>query len=150
MPYIRRALESIQAKLGVEYALASRHLYTDGAKIVFDHAAQDEETMLLVEVTTDNVVFTDVVRDYLEKITYGTDGVVDELILPTKHDVALVNPRRAYGQPLTIRGGARVVDLLDRFEGGELPGDIARDFEVPEADVLEVVRAFYAAGREAA
>jgi uncharacterized protein (DUF433 family) len=150
LPYIRKALTQIKAKLGLEFALASKHLYTDGAKILFDHRKHDEEAALLVEVVSDNVVFTEVVRDYLSRITYAADGWADQFILPTEKELVLVNPHRAYGQPLTIRGAARVIDLLDRFEGGENPHEIAEDFGVPEEDVLEVVRAFYRATPEAA
>lgn len=148
--YIHKALASIRDNLGLEYALASERLYTDGAQIVFDHRKEEEETALLVEIVSKNVVFTEVVRDYLRRITYGSDGWADELILPTPQKVAVVNPRRAHGQPLTIRGGARVVDLLDRFEGGESPEEIGKDFEVPETDVLEILRAWYRAKPEAA
>jgi uncharacterized protein (DUF433 family) len=150
MPYIRKALTRIQKKLGLEYALASERLYTDGAQIVFDHRAEDEAALLLVEVVSDNVVFTEIVRDYLQRIDYGPDGWANRLVLPTRLQVVEVNPLRAFGQPLTIRGAARVVDLLDRFEGGENPAEIAEDFGVPETDVLEIVRAFYSAAPEAA
>lgn len=148
--YIRQALADIQADMGLDYALASENLYTDGAEILFDHRRDDEETALLVEVTSQNILFAEVVRDHLKRITYGPDGWASELILPTPREVAVVNPKRAYGQPLTIRGGARVVDLLDRFEGGESPGEIGEDFGVPEDDVLEILRAYYRAKPEAA
>lgn len=148
--YIRKALTRIQMNLGLEYALASNKLYSDGAQILYDYAKEDEEAMLLVEIVSDNVVLTEVIRDYLKRIGYGNDGWAERLILPSEREVALVSPHRAYGQPLTIRGGARVIDLLDRFEGGERPEEIAEDFGVPKDDVLEVVRAFYQATPQAA
>jgi uncharacterized protein (DUF433 family) len=150
LPYIRKSLTHIKEKLGLEYALASQHLYTDGAKILFDYSKGEEETELLVEVVSDNIVFTDVVRDYLKRISYGPDGWADRIVLPTRTEVAEVNPQRAFGQPLTIRGGARVIDLLDRFEGGEDPEQIVEDFEVPEPDFWEIIRAFYKGPQEAA
>jgi hypothetical protein len=42
-----------------------------------------------------------------------------------------------------------VVDLVDRFRGGESLELISSDFGVPVKDVLEVVRAFYSAQRAA-
>jgi uncharacterized protein (DUF433 family) len=150
LQYIRKALVKIQENLGLEHALASQMLYTDGAKILADES-EDDETMRLVEVVSSNVVFTEVVREYLKRIEYADDGWAQQLILPTTHrPVATVNPYRAYGQPLTLHGGARIVDLLDRFHGGENPAEIAQDFAVPEADVLEILRAFYKATSEAA
>jgi uncharacterized protein (DUF433 family) len=149
LQYIRKALASIQQTLGLKHALASQMLYTDGAKILADEG-DDEETMLLIEVVSNNVVFTEVVRDYLKRIEYAADGWAQQLVLPTPKPVAIVNPYRAYGQPLTIRGGARIVDLLDRFHGGENPAEIAEDFAVPEPDILEIVRAYYQATTETA
>lgn len=149
LQYIRKALVSIQDNLGLEHALASRMLYTDGARIVADQS-DDDEALLLVEVVSNNVVFTEVVREYLKRIDYAQDGWARQLVLPTARPVATANPHRAYGQPLTMRGAARVVDLLDRFHGGEHPAEIADDFAVPEADVLEIVRAYYRAKPETA
>jgi len=101
--------------------------------------------MLLVEAISDNYVFTEVIRDYLKRIEYAPDGWVQQIVLPTQEPVAAVTPYKAYGQPLTLRGGARIVDILDRFEGNESFREIAEDFGLPSEDVEEVIRAFYKA-----
>jgi uncharacterized protein (DUF433 family) len=144
-PYIRKALTRIEDKLGLEHALASQKLFTDGAKIVYDYSRNDSEARLLVEVVSDNVVFTEVIEDYLRRIEYATDGWAEYIVLPTVRPVASVTPYKAYGQPLTLRGDARIVDILDRFEGNESFSEIAEDFGMPPEDVEEVVRAFYKA-----
>lgn len=147
--YIRKALGRIQSRTGLEHALASKLLYTDGAQIVVDESldtSEDEaQAMLLVEAVSDNYVFTDVIRDYLKRIEYAPDGWVQQIVLPTEEPVAAVTPYKAYGQPLTLRGGARIVDILDRFEGNESFREIAEDFGLPSEDVEEVIRAFYKA-----
>jgi uncharacterized protein (DUF433 family) len=97
------------------------------------------------------MVFTPVVEEHLERITYGDDGWASRLILPsTPMPLVAVDPARASGQPLTIRGGARVVDVIDRFRGGESPDFIGSDFGVPAEDVIELIRAFYSPKPEAA
>jgi len=144
-PYIRKALARIEDQLGLEHALASRKLYTDGAKIVYDYSRTASEALLLVEVVSDNVVFTQVVEDYLKRIEYAKDGWAEQIVLPTERPVASVTPYKAYGHPLTLKGGARIVDILDRFEGSESFTEIAADFGVPLEDVEEVIRAFYKA-----
>jgi uncharacterized protein (DUF433 family) len=147
--YIRKALARIQRRTGLEHALASELLYTDGAQIVVDESAgtsEDEtQVMLLVEAVSDNYVFTEVIRDYLTRIEYAPDGWAQQIVLPTQEPVAAVSPYKAYGQPLTLRGGARIVDILDRFEGNESFSEIAEDFGLPSEDVEEVIRAFYQA-----
>jgi len=143
--YIRKALIRIQERIGLEHALASKQLYTDGAKILYDYAEREEEARLLVEVVSHNAVFTEVVKDYLKRIEYASDGFAEHIILPTTRPLAAVTPYKAYGQPLTLKGDARVVDILDRFEGNESFEEIAEDFGLPEEDVEDLIRAFYQA-----
>lgn len=144
MQYIRRALAAVEADIGVEHALASKSLYTDGARLLVEHGKDDRGASMLAEAVTRNWVFTGVVKQHLERITFTEDGWALRLTLPvTERPVVRVDPRRASGQPLTIKSGARIVDIVDRFRGGESPDFIAQDFEVPVEDVLDIIRAFY-------
>jgi hypothetical protein len=43
-----------------------------------------------------------------------------------------------------------VLDIIDRFRGGEAPESVGRDVGVPSDDVIELIRAFYTAQPEAA
>ena len=156
MQYIRKALEALQddaagAGIDARYALASKRLYVHGAKVLVDFSEHDDETRRLFELVSKNMVFTPVVEGHLERIAYGEDGWASRLILPTtRMPLVSVDPRRASGQPLTIRGGARVVDLVDRFRGGESLDFISSDFGVRAEDVIEVIRAYYSPEPEAA
>lgn len=51
-----------------------------------------------------------------------------------------MDPKRAFGQPIFIKGAVRAEDVLDRFEAGDSVSDVAHDFGVPVEDVEEVVR----------
>ncbi len=151
MQYIRRALAAVDEDIGVEHALASRRLYTDGATLLIEHGKDDQGAAMLAEAVTRNYIFTGVVEDYLRRITFARDGWATRLILPvTERRLVEVDPHRASGQPLTVAGGARVVDIVDRFRGGEAPDFIAVDFDVPVNDVLDILRAFYTPIPEAA
>jgi len=50
MQHIRRSLQVLQEELGVEHALASGRLYTDGSSILYDYATKhgDEEILTVV------------------------------------------------------------------------------------------------------
>ena len=76
MQRIRPAVEVLSSGIGVEHALASKRLYTDGAEVLYDYAASehDEELRGLTVVRTGQRQFAEVVRDYLKRITYGDDG----------------------------------------------------------------------------
>jgi hypothetical protein len=126
MQRIRPALRQLQEGLGVEHALASQKLYTDGAELLFDYGEQhaaDEEGRLaqnLVVVRNGQRVFTEVIEAYLRRIEYGADGYASLIRLPAyERAQVVVDPTRAFGVPIFERGGVRVDDVLERFWAGE-------------------------------
>lgn len=140
---IRPAVEVLAKEIGVEHALASKRLYTDGAEVLFDYASKhaDSDVMDLVVVRTSQRQFSEVVKGYLKRIHYGGDGWADSVKLPTygQADV-VVDPEVAFGLPLVVHGGARVEDLVDRFQAGDSVAVIAEDFSVPAEEVEDVIR----------
>lgn len=140
---IRPAVEVLAREIGVEHALASKRLYTDGAEVLFDYASKhgEREVMDLVVVRTQQRQFSAVVKEYLKAIRYGGDGWADAVRLPTYANAeVVVDPKVAFGLPLLVRGGARVEDLVDRFQAGDSVGDIATDFGVRPGEVEDVIR----------
>ena len=143
MQRIRPAVEALTSTIGVDHALASKKLYTDGAEVLFDYASsQDDADLLeLVVVRTGQRQFTAVVKDYLKRIHYGNDGWADRVRLPIyERAEVVVDPRRGFGLPLVVHGGARVEDLIDRFVAGDTVADIAEDFAVSPDEVEDVIR----------
>ena len=107
---IRPAVDVLSRTIGVEHALASRRLYTDGAEVLFDYASERDERELLelVVVRTGQHQFSEIVRDYLKRITYGDDGWASRVRLPSyERAEVVVDPRVAFGLPLVVHGGAR-------------------------------------------
>jgi uncharacterized protein (DUF433 family) len=141
MQRVRPAVARLSAEIGLDHALTSQRVYTDGAELIFDYAAQSDDEALLTVVRTGQQHFAEVIRDYLKRITYGDDGWAERLRLPAyaKAEVT-VDPRQAFGQPLVVHGGARVEDLVDRFQAGDGFADIASDFGVPVEEVEDVIR----------
>lgn len=143
MQRIRPAVEVLSREIGIEHALASRNLYTDGAEVLFDYAEErsDDNVRELVVVRTGQKQFSELVRDFLQRITYGDDGWATQVKLPTygRADV-VVDPHIAFGLPIVTRGGARVEDLVDRFLAGDTIGEIADDFEVPADQIEDIIR----------
>ena len=143
MQRIRPAVKVLASGIGIEHALASERLYTDGAEVLYDYATteHDEELRGLTVVRTGQRQFAEIVRDYLKRITYGGDGWASRLRLPAyQRAEVIVDPRQAFGMPLVVRGSARVEDLVDRFVAGDALAEIADDFGVPEVEVEDVVR----------
>lgn len=140
---IRPAVEALAKEIGIEHALASKSLYTDGAEVLFDYASKhdEREVMELVVVRTQQRQFSELVRDYLKRIHYGGDGWAESVRLPAYENAnVIVDPKVAFGLPLVIQGGARVEDLVDRFQAGDSVADISADFRVPADQVEDVIR----------
>lgn len=155
MQRIRPALdELLQRSIGVDHALASQRLYTDGAELMFDFAEErpdSEEGLLvrqLVVVRSGQRVFTEVVEAYLRRIEYGDDGYASLIHVPAYERAEVVaDPTRAFGAPIFERGGARVDDVLQRFWVGESLDELSEEFGVPADQLEDVVRV---ASRQAA
>jgi uncharacterized protein (DUF433 family) len=143
LQHIRRAVSILDDEIGMDYALASRSLYTDGAVILFDYAdaANDDELAGLTEVVRRQRVFAPIVREYLKRIDYERDGWAARLISPaTFRPIVVADPRRAFGQPIFISGASRVEDVIDRWKAGDPLVEVAEDFGVPAEDVEDILR----------
>lgn len=144
---IRPAVERLQQELGLEHALASKALYTDGAEVLYDFAEQQGDSpearraRQLVVVRNNQRVFNEIVDHYLHRVEFADDGYAQVIHLPsyTVADV-VVDPRRGFGQPTFTRGGARVEDALSMFRAGETLAMVAAEYGVPEDQLEDAVR----------
>lgn len=147
MQRIRPALLELQKTIGLEHALASHALYTDGAEVLYDFAKSHEDSPAatgardLVVVRSGQSVFADVIAEYLQRIDYASDGYAERVHLPDyRGRQVVVDPVRSFGQPIFVHGGARVADVLDRFQAGESLPDLAADYGVPVDELEDAVR----------
>jgi len=148
LQHVRRAIPLLEEKVGVEHALASRRLYTDGAAILFDFAhkgpfdSQAAEALSgLTRVVDGQRVFAETVRDYLRRITYADDGWAARLVLPYgDRDLLQVRADKAAGRPLFVRGGAPLDAVVSRWRAGDRLAVLAADFEVPLDDLEDALQ----------
>src|SRR3954454_10437226 len=104
---VRPAVDVLSREIGLEHALASKNLYTDGAEVLFDFASErsDEDLLELVILRTGQKQFSELVRDYLQRIAYGDDGWASHVELPAYGRAhVMVDPRVAFGLPLVTDG----------------------------------------------
>lgn len=136
---IRPGVEAVRSELGLEHALATRVLYTDGAELLVKYAADEAD---LEVARTRQRQLTETVRDQLQLLTYGSDGYASRLQLPDFESVGvIVDPGVAFGYPVVEKTGTRIADVVDRFWAGESLHDIAYDFGLTEEAVEALVRA---------
>ncbi len=135
---IRPALDRLRDEHELHHALASQRLYTDGANVLYDYARahDDKQLRLLTVVSLGQRVFHEVIDRYLRRITYGPDGFASRMVLPiTEGELLEVDPQRAFGQPIFLHGGARLIDVRGRVQAGEPVASVAADFGVPLDDI---------------
>jgi len=141
---IRPALERLDAEIGLEHALASKRLYTDGAEVLFDFAAKEEEEVIrdLVTVRNGQRVFVPVIRDYLHRITYAPDRWAKQLLLPGyETSRVVVDVERAFGRPIIESTRVPVEELVDRWLAGDSIAELVSDFGLTPGEVEDVIRA---------
>lgn len=142
---VRPALETLSAELGIEHALASKRLFTDGAEVLFDYAEKIDEPngalRELVVVRNGQRVFQEVVEQYLRQITFGSDGYATVLpLLGFRTAQVVADAGRAFGQPIFQRGGARLEDALALFGAGEPLSVVAEEYGMPVDELEDAIR----------
>ena len=154
MQRIRPALEELKKGLGVEHALASKRLYSDGAELLFDYSEIHPDSQVaratrqLVVVRNNQHVFSDLIEEYLQRFEYAGDGYVKLIRVPGYEQAeVVVDPYRSAGAPIFARGGCRVKDVLYRYRAGETVQQLTVEFGVPAAHVEEAI---HVASRRAA
>lgn len=147
MQRIRPAIDALHRELGLQYALASKQLYTDGAEVLYDYAqhaagtAGGESARELVVVRNNQRVFSEVVDSYLRRVDFAPDGYAQVIHLP-QYRVAevTVDPDHAFGRPRFARGGAGLADVIDLFRAGEPVDVVAEEFGLSRAEVEDALR----------
>lgn len=144
---IRPAVDVIERRIGIEHALASKSLYTDGAEVLYDYAEAAGDTpeaksaRELVVVRSSQRVFAPVVDKYLRRIVFGADGWAEVIHLPQYGEAdVVVDPRRSFGLPIFASGAARVEVVLGRFKAGESLDSLSAEFGIPVDELVDAVR----------
>lgn len=147
MQRIRPALQDLKKNLGLDHALASRSLYTDGAELLYNYGEAHSDTedgraaLQLVVVRSGQRVFTKAIEEYLRRIEYGSDGYAKLIHVPVYCQAeVVVDPTRSFGAPIFERGGSRVDDVLQRFWAGESLDELTTEFGVPTDQLEDVLR----------
>lgn len=142
MQRIRPALQLIKDEMGLEHALASKRLYTDGVEILYNYGQANHEVAKdmdsLVVVRSGQRVLNEVIADYLKQIEFDTDGYARLVHAPRYRNSGVdvvVDPTRGFGQPIIAKTAARVVDIVSRIRAGDGINDVADDFGLTSDEV---------------
>lgn len=144
MSYVRevvaalaRGIEDIE---GIEHALASNRLVGSGSDLLLANKRGDE----YFEVLSQNQVIKVVAEKYLKRIKYGLapDVWARSLYVPLiPEQTVIVDPHKAFGQPIIKGTGVRLVDVINRLKARESPKTVATEFHLEEGQVIDIVSA---------
>lgn len=137
---IRPALNRLADEFGREYVLVSSNLATDGIDVLWDFS-RTSEGQGLMEGGTGQLVMREIVEDYLKYLTWADDGYPRMLELrycqPSK---VVIDPYRAFGQPIFEGSRTRVRDVANMLNAGEDPQVVADEHGVSLDDVRTAAR----------
>jgi len=138
---IRPALTRLHSEFGREYVLVAQELATDGIDVLWDFARTEPSGEGLIAGHTGQHVMREIVTDYLKYVSWGDGGLPRMLNLrhcePSK---VVVDPARAFGQPIFAGSRVRVADVAAMLKAGEDPGVVAQEHGIGPDDVRTAAR----------
>lgn len=143
MTRIRPSVESLEREMGLDYALLSDRLKTDGVEVLFDYLGDDLEgadnRVGMAVPRNKQLVFRDVIAEYLSTVTYDGGYATRFRPLTYADRLVVVDPFLNGGQPSFQTNGVRVADVSSRLHAGEALADVAEDFGISPAEIQSVL-----------
>lgn len=139
---VRKALEYVKRKLGIERPLADARFETDGVDLFV------RELEKLVNVSREGQLEIEpVIRSFLRRIKRDPSGIPIKLYLFTRKSLSTeepapveIDPRVAFGRPVLIGRGVPTAVLADRFKAGDSLADLAEDYDTSTENIEEAIR----------
>jgi uncharacterized protein (DUF433 family) len=139
---IRRCLDFARECVGDAYPFSTRRFQTDGQTIFLDGLAHAGENRSVLDLRRRQFAFRPLIERTFRDLDMEGDVVVRWRPYRGKATIVL-DPDRAFGQPITSDSGVPTAVLADAVEAEGSVERAARLFEVPPA-VVEDARAFEA------
>lgn len=149
---IRRCLEHARALVGDERPFSTRRFSTDGRTIFLSFAEEaranpDEvladvpevERAHLIDLKTSQYVFRVVIEQTFRDLDLDANAVVRWRPFHGKTTI-VVDPSRAFGQPITAEAGVPTSALADAVAAEGSEKRVAQLFNVPRAVVVDAVK----------
>lgn len=139
---VRRALEYVKKKLGIERPLADARFETDGVDLFV------RELEKLVNVSQEGQLEIEpVIRRFLKRIERDPSGAPIKLYPFTRKSHSTdeaapveIDPRVAFGRPVLVGRGVPTAILADRFKAGDSLADLAEDYDTSTQNIEEAIR----------
>jgi uncharacterized protein (DUF433 family) len=133
MAVIRKAAEEAARRFGTPYPFAVKRLDTDGKRIFATLKERSCEERVVVELGKGQLVIDTVARPFFRKIEYQGAGDALRFWPLDRAGRVVLDPGRAFGQPIDAETGVPTRTLYDAViaGSGQSPEIVARWFGVP-------------------
>jgi uncharacterized protein (DUF433 family)/DNA-binding transcriptional MerR regulator len=137
MPTIRKAAQWAAERFHTSHPLAMKRFHTDGKRLFAEMALPEGDQgvpqRLIQELPTCQYVLDQVAEPFFKKLDYEGDLVRHYWPLG-KHRPVVLDPARAFGQPIDAASGVPTQVLYEMYQAGESVEAVARWFRIePEA-----------------
>lgn len=147
MPVVRDSLDFVSRELGSSRPLIARQFLTNGFNLFYQEAGR----LLNASKQGQHAMDGDFVRALkrIERDQRGTPIRLFPLIAPAaRPDVedeasggaVVIDPSLAFGRPALAKAGVTTHVIADRFVAGDDPQEMAADYRVDLADIMEAIR----------
>jgi uncharacterized protein (DUF433 family) len=135
---IADTVTDVRENFGMDFALASSRIATDGIDIFIRHNDGD-----FTRVGDRQLLIRDVVGDYLKNITWEKNGkYAAKLRLPSFSDAApvVIDPRFGWGAPVVERNKVPIDAVINLWAAGESLKTVADEYGLTVAEAEEICR----------
>lgn len=137
---IRPAMQRLRKEFGRDYVLVAPELSTDGVDVLWDFS-RTRAGEGLISGGTGQHVMREIVADYMTYVAWGADNLPTSLRLRTcEPSKVLIDPYRAFGQPIFAGSQVRVADAAGMIKAGDSPEVVAEELGVSLDDVRTATR----------
>ena len=134
---IRNCLEAARALVGDDRPFSTRRFQTDG-KTIFLDILRDSGTSELVDLKNRQMVFRQVVEQTFRDLDIE-DGAVSQWRPLNGKASIVVDPTRAFGQPIAAAFGVPTITLVQAVQAEGSVERVAAHFEIPPLVVRDAV-----------
>lgn len=141
---VRQIVSECQEILGLERPLVQAKFQTDGREVFVDQG----KALLGLGSRKRQEAWSEVLAPFLDELDFAQEGWASRWWPLGKATPILIDPDFGFGQPVIEGSGVKTETIIERVRAGDLPEEIAEDFNVK---LIEVHRAIqYEASRIAA
>ncbi|WP_227271141.1 helix-turn-helix domain-containing protein [Roseobacter weihaiensis] len=135
---IRFAISVAQQKYGIERPLSSQGFKTDGGEILMEAVEGDGDFVSLSRKRPGQKVFRDIVFQSLKDLEYEGDFVARWR--PHLHSKVVIDPARAFGDPLLDKYGISTSILFNEYKSFNDIEYLSKIYEIPKKEITAAIR----------